>query len=174
MSGLLNYELDSRQIQELNPDARVLLYDQIEHMSSIAEIFGPYRKVIILYLLQSRHEGHWCCMFWRGSQLNYFDSYGKPEDEELHLLTAAQRASFDERNDRLRELTRFQPVVYNHVRLQSLQTSTCGMFVTHRLHHSELDARQYVEIFRHTKLTPDQVVARYVGGLMRAKGLLGR
>lgn len=167
MTDLLRYELNSDQMRMLNPDARLLLYDQIEDMNSIDQVFGGYQKVIVLYLLQSAHEGHWCCLFKRGQQLNYFDSYGKPVDAELKLLDPALREKLHEKHDRLKQLTWARPPVYNEVCLQSPYTQTCGMFVTHRLHHSYLNSKDYVELFRRYNEPPDVVVAKYVGQLLK-------
>ena len=36
---------------KMNPDAKLVIYPEINKVRSIEELFGPYNKVIILYFI---------------------------------------------------------------------------------------------------------------------------
>lgn len=166
--NMLNYPLSADQMLYLNPDAKLIIYTELNKCFNIEDLFKDTDKLIILYLLQSKTSGHWVCLFKSPDPksdkmyFNFFDSYGVPEDEQLDRLTHGQRVEFNEKHDRLRLLLRNHLVIYNNVCLQGPNTDTCGMFVTHRLHYSELTAEQYVRMLLNNNVkNPDVFVAEY-------------
>lgn len=173
--NMLNYPLSSDEMVTLNPDAKLIIYTDLNKCFDIEDMFKDTDKLIILYLLQSKTSGHWVCLFKspvpgdHGKMyFNFFDSYGVPEDEQLDRLTHRQRVEFNERQDRLRLLLRKHLVIYNNVCLQGPHTDTCGMFVTNRLHHSDLTAEQYVQMLLNKDVKdPDKYVAEYVLDLFK-------
>ena len=75
----LDYSLDTNEIQILNPDALILIYTELNKIFDIQDLFKKTNKVIILYLLQDSHTGHWVCLFKRdNNEINLsftFDIY---------------------------------------------------------------------------------------------------
>lgn len=172
-SNMMEYPLNDAQMRVLNPDSELILYNSLNSVHDIDDLFTHCDKLIILYLLHSRVEGHWTCLMKapKGSDYDfmYFDSYGKPEDWHLDRLTRRQRAEYDEKFNVLQELLDNYKVYYNNVPLQGPDTETCGMFVTHRLHHSDLDTQEYIdEFFKDAKCSPDYIVSTYVLEMVRS------
>ena len=97
----LHYPLNFNEMQYLNPDAKIITYDQLNDIKDIRQLFRNTNKIIILYLLQSKNMGHYTTLFLNKDGLNYFDSYGKPADYWLDILTKKQRAEYNEREDEL-------------------------------------------------------------------------
>jgi hypothetical protein len=158
----LNYPLNFNEMQYLNPDAKIITYDQLNDIKDIRQLFRNTNKIIILYLLQSKNMGHYTTLFLNKDGLNYFDSYGKPADYWLDILTKKQRAEYNEREDELEILLKNYVVEWNEFLLQSKNTDTCGCFVTHRLHNSKLSEKEYMDkYFTNNKKSPDLIVANY-------------
>lgn len=167
-------EIDMRV---LNPDARLIIYTELNKCFNVSDIFQGRNKVIILYLLQSKTSGHWVTLYKSPKGIvHFFDSYGLPEDAELSLLTASQRAEFGEKQNRLKILLRDTLVIYWNVRIQGPGTDTCGMFVTHRLHHYGMEDPEYLEYLTHLceqyNMDPDGIVSMYCSTLLKHRGQL--
>ncbi len=162
--NMLHYPLSGAQMIELNPDAKMIVYSDLNKVFNINDLFKNTKKLIILYLLQSKDSGHWVTLFKNGDgNFHYFDSYGEPEDEHLDNLTHYQRVEFNEKQNRLKILLENYDVIYNNVRLQRSGTATCGMFVTHRLHNYKLNDIMYINFFVKNGISdPDLFVANYV------------
>lgn len=159
----LKYPLNGFEMMQLNPDAKLIKYDELNKVFDIDDLFKKTNKLIILYLLQSKTSGHWVCLIKKDDHFCFFDSYGVPEDKQLDYLSFRQRAEFNEKQKRLKILLHDHLVIYNNVCLQAHGTDTCGMFVTHRLHNSDLDDVEYIGIFTKNRVDyPDIYVADYV------------
>ena len=170
--NMLEYPLSTLEMLKLNPDAKLIVYTDLNKIFNINDLFDDTNKVIILYLLQSKTSGHWVCLFKNndktGADFHYFDSYGEEEDYHLDNLTHLQRVEFNQKQDRLKILLHKYKVYYNNVRLQSKGTSTCGMFVTHRLHNYKLNEAEYINLFVKKRVSnPDLFVANYVLNLLK-------
>lgn len=156
----LIYPLNGFEMNFLNPNIKLITYDKLNNINNVNELFGTYNAVIILYLLKSKCEGHWVCLFKNHIGINFFDSYGNAPDYQIDTLTPRQRKEYNEKSQRLHEILKFENVKYNNRILQSKGTMTCGCFVTHRLHHYYMDNPQYRKHFFNGKI-PDVVVADY-------------
>jgi len=165
----LNYPLNFQEMQYLNPDADIYTYDEFTNLKKISNLFLNTHKVIILYLLQSKYMGHYTTLFINDSGIQYFDSFGKPIDFWLDLLTTQQRIEYNEKSDILELLLKPYNVNYNEYLLQSKNTDTCGMFVTHRLHNYLLTENQYLKKYFMGKTSPDLIVANYVLKYLKKK-----
>lgn len=157
---MLHYPLNGFEMQFLNPDAKIITYDKLNKINTVDELFGNYNYVIILYLLKSRCDGHWVCLFKNSVGINFFDSYGKKPDYQIDNLTPQQRKEYNEKTQRLHQILKHEHVKYNNRQLQQKGTMTCGDFVSHRMHHSYLDNAEYRRKFFNGKY-PDVVVADY-------------
>jgi len=169
-TNLLQYPLSGTDMQLLNPDAKIITYDQLNNVFDIMDLFHDTNKIIILVLLFSRHSGHWTTLFLNKEGLNYYDDYGKRPDYELDELTASQRREYNEKIDRLTALLNKYPYIYNAKKLQKDTTLTCGCFVSHRLHYSYLTENEYVgELLKVSKGNPDLYVAKYCMNILNKR-----
>jgi hypothetical protein len=159
-TNMLVYPLNGFEMQFLNPNTKLITYDKLNNINTVRELFGNHNAVIILYLLKSKSEGHWVCLFKNHIGINFFDSYGHAPDYQIDNLTPKQRKEYNEKAQRLHEILRFENVKYNNRKIQSKGTMTCGCFVSHRLHHSYMDNSEYRRHFFNGKI-PDKVVANY-------------
>lgn len=160
----LHYSLSAYEMMKLNPDAKLIIYTELNKINDISELFKSTNKVIILYLLQSKTSGHWVTLFKNNEKniFHFFDSYGEQEDAQLDFLGYIKRKQFNEEKNRLRELLKDYTVIYNNVRLQANGTATCGCFVTHRLHYYELNEVDYINLYVDNNVKyPDIFVADY-------------
>lgn len=156
----LIYPLNGIEMNLLNPDADLITYDKLNNMDNENDLFKKSNKVIILYLLKSKNNGHWVCAFRRNGWVYFWDSYGYSPDYEVDNLTPEERAEYNEKRGRLHYVLRNSNTIYNDKRLQTKGTKTCGCFASHRLNHSEYDNKTYRKIFFNGKY-PDVVVADY-------------
>jgi hypothetical protein len=158
----LYYSLNDSEMQYLNPDALIISYTVLNKIFNIRELFENHDKIIILYLLENSHVGHWVCLFiGKNDIINFFNGYGENVDDELKDLSAFKRLQLDERRNRLTELLNNHIYEYNDIKLQGQRTQTCGMFVSHRLHNYKLSTIDYLNIFAKSKLKPDMLVANW-------------
>ena len=78
-----NYPLNGLEMALLNPDAKILKYTDLYRYKTVRALFGSYRKIIILYLIQGPMSGHWTCLFKNADGINFFDSYGDDPDPRI-------------------------------------------------------------------------------------------
>jgi hypothetical protein len=158
----LYYPLNGYEMLELNPDAKLINYSQLNEVFTPKELFGNYKKIIILYLLQSKQSGHWVCLFLNNQGIQFFDSYGKLPDAQIDNLTVRQRIEYNQQKNRLHDILKNYDVYYNDKSLQKKGTQTCGCFVSHRLANYELTDNEYIDAFKDYNIKdPDEFVASY-------------
>ena len=145
--NLLVYPLNGIEMMKLNPTAKLITYDQLNKVYNIDDLFKDTDKIIILYLLRSRQEGHWVCLFKNKEGYNFFDSYGHKPDYEIDCLTEIQRRDFHEKKHKLHQLLKNKDVVYNNIKLQGKASMVCGCYVSHRLNNSNLTEDEYINKF---------------------------
>lgn len=163
-NNLLNYPLNGEEMQFLNPDSKIISYTELNNIKNLEELFKDTDKIIILYLLFSSTAGHWVCLFknHKYQTLNFFSSYGVPEDYELDNISKEKRNELNVKSNRLSFLTKDYLIYYNNIILQGLNTTTCGCFVSHRLYYSELNEYEYLNIFlKNNVYSPDLFVSKW-------------
>ena len=156
--------LSGAEMKFLNPDAKIMTYPELYDYKTIEELFSENKKIIILYLLQSKHIGHWTTLFINQDGINFFDSYGVMPDYELELLSKDKRKQLDEEQDYLKNhLLKDYKTIYNNITYQGTEKgiSSCGCFVSHRLAYSYLDNKQYLNIFISSGMKPDDLVSKW-------------
>jgi hypothetical protein len=158
----LYYPLSGFEMLQLNPDAKLISYAQLNDVFTPTELFGNYKKIIILYLLNSKQSGHWVCLFLNNQGIQFFDSYGKLPDTEIDNLTPRQREEYNQQRNRLKIILSNYDVYYNDKCLQKKGTQTCGCFVSHRLINYHLTDNEYIDAFKDYKIKdPDEFVSTY-------------
>lgn len=168
----LFYPLNGYEMQLLNPDALLITYDKLNNINDIKELFKNHDKIIILYLLDSRNTGHWCTLYinYKDKSINFFDSYGKNADYWINKLSDSELREYRQKRNRIDDLLNDYLVYYNNIELQQPKTQTCGCFVTHRLHNSNMNEKNYIDkYFKSSKKSPDEIVANYCLKLLKKK-----
>jgi len=159
---ILHYSLNGNEMEELNPNSKLLKYTDLYNYDNIEQLFNDCDKVIILYLLKSEYEGHWVCLFKNKNGYHFFDSYGHPYDYEIDRLSPKEKQQLHEEKDQLKYLLLNKQVDYNHIKYQDNDTETCGCFVSHRLNNYKLSNKEYLDLFIKKNISnPDLFVAKY-------------
>ena len=57
-TDITKYPLSGLEMEQLNPDAKILNCTQLYDCHNTKQLFGKYKKIIILYLIQNEHSGH--------------------------------------------------------------------------------------------------------------------
>ena len=159
---LVTYPLTGYDMMELNPDAKLITYDELNSTFDIMDLFHDTDKIILLYLLFNNHSGHYVCLFLNDEGLNFYDDYGLLPDAELQALSSLERQRYNEKTDRLKLLLSKYKVIYNRKRLQKPNTMTCGCYVSHRLNHYQIPQNEYIRrLMRASDGNTDLYVARW-------------
>ena len=177
-NNMLRYPLSGLQMQRLNPKSKIIIYDELNKINDINELFKDTDEIIILYLITSKFSGHWCTLFKTNKIhknkpiFSFFDASGYVVDRQLDFLTPEQRQDLDEKHKRLDMLLKPYEVIYNNVKYQNKNTEVCGDHVTYRLHNKNLTDQQYYDKFIKMGVKdPDYFVADYILNLIRKNNI---
>lgn len=165
MKNLLYVPMSGSDMLRYNPDARLYKYPDIYNYNTIDELFGHSNKIVLLYLTDTMHNGHWTGLFRKGNEITFFDSYGLNVDDEEHFyINPYVKEESGERYKYLMHLLNKSNYKINHnpYRLQGKNTETCGRFVTLRLLNTNLDNDQFYNMFFKTKKSPDEIVSELI------------
>ena len=159
-TNMLKYPLNGLEIMKLNPQAKILKYNQLNNIKTPDELFKTHNAIIILYLLKSKWEGHWVCVLKNGDGYYFFDSYGKHPDAQIDNLTPKERKEYNEKRKTIENIFKNDIIHYNNVPLQKKGTQVCGCYVSHRLQYPHLTNKEYRdELFKYGDNT-DYTVAK--------------
>ncbi len=157
---------DQQMLKLAGPGSRIISYPEIKEYSSIEELFGRSKKLIILYLNEvqgNNYNGHWCCLLkrreGRDTVVEFDDPYALPPDDELLWHSKQKLASLGEEHNYLEMLLHdfsLKPnhfVDYNEDKLQSDREdiSTCGRWIVLRCHFYKIPLEQYQDFWRDLK-----------------------
>ena len=123
----MNIPLSNDQIiKELGPPSEdVLLYKALHKYDSIAQLVLEDNLRIIL-IESSPSYGHWVSLIKDGDTFIYFNSYGFPPDYEMRFLKPFYRTLLGDDPSEIKRLSRGHKLVWNKVKLQGKDSSTCG------------------------------------------------
>jgi hypothetical protein len=155
--------LSSDEINEaLGGKTKIITYDKLKDYKSINELLKPFGNVVILYL-NDKNFGHWTCLFKnKEGNIEFFDSYGLPMDQELRFIPDELREQLNQTKPILSNLLLKQKkkIIYNNHKLQKLspKVNTCGRHVITRLLMKNMNIDDYNKFIRSFDLTPDEFV----------------
>ena len=113
-------------IKELGPPSEdVLLYKDLHKYDSIDELFLEDNLRIIL-IESSPSYGHWISLIKDGDTYIHFDSYGREPDYWVQFLKPFYRTLLGDDPAEVKRLSRGRKLVWNKVKLQGKDSSTCG------------------------------------------------
>lgn len=175
----LSYSLSDQDIYKLNPNTKLILYEDIQRFRDIDHLLYPFESVIILYEWQRTRDasiGHYITVNRVPAPpdpsdpkrlrmcIEHFDSYAIKPDKELDQLRdespAFKRMTGQDQKYLLHLYARSRyPISYNHYPFQSLAegVSTCGRYAVLRskLKHMPLD--EFAKLFIGQRKSPDQI-----------------
>ncbi len=158
LSEEINRPLSADELMKLVPGAKIVTYDELMHLNDIDEILYPLGKCFILYMI-GENFGHWVCLYLKKGVLNFFDSYGSNMDN-FKVFENVPNEILVKKNEtyswlsQLMKDSRYPKINYNHLRLQGVDTATCGRFCALRL-LSDLSDKKFYEFMNSTDYTPD-------------------
>ncbi len=147
MSGGSGYALSDEDIAHA-ADTHVIEYSDLFNAPSLASVFDPKGRVVMLYETTGPLSGHWVCMIRRGGSVEYFDPYGgiRP-DGELKWLTPAKAAQLGENQKTLSKLIAASGLSLTvnpfHYQAQTPGNNECGRHCVARVHFSFLTEPEY-------------------------------
>lgn len=158
----MDYALSVKDIIKLCPEANVVTYDKLIECENIDQILYPHGKVVILYML-TESFGHYCCLWSRDGELNFFNSYGEMVDDpkvytnvETNLMIKMHETS--PILLKLMVNSRYKKLNFNQYKFQGKDSSTCGRFCVVRLWLWKFDDDEFKKFIISTECTPDQLV----------------
>lgn len=160
------YSLSNEDIQSvLSPDTRILSYPDFANMTNIDEAFDSEGRCVFLFLTQSKTSGHWLCMFKRGGDIEYFDSYGEKPEAQREWLSDQQLDELGQGEPYLWNLLKSsrRRVFYNKYQYQidRQNVNDCGRWVIARLLNKDLNNTAFHNMVMKSGMKPDDWVSLY-------------
>ena len=139
-----DYELSEDDIRKLLGNVRILTYPDLAK-ETLQSLLPKDGIAVILFLTESKSEGHWTALIREGDGIEYFDSYGIKPDGERAWLDQRNRVALGEVRPLIHELLQGHrgPVTYNTKKLQKGSTATCGRHVVVRGWNLDLPISTY-------------------------------
>lgn len=162
---LMYVPMSGAEMLHYNPDARLYKYPDLYGYNSIDDVFGHLNKIVLLYLTDSLHSGHWIGLFRKGNEITFFDSYGYDiDDEEQFVKDPEIKYESGECYKYLLYLLENSNYKINHnkYRLQAKNTQTCGRFVSLRLLNTNLNDDEFVRKYFSENVLPDLIVSKLI------------
>jgi hypothetical protein len=157
-------DLTGKDIMNItNGQVNIYEYKELARYSNIDDLLHTFGACIILYET-SQSFGHWVLLHKVSpNTLEFFDPYGMQIDEELKYISEHARNILGEDVAHLTHLigqSSYYVIVNDH-RLQSIKSyiNTCGRHVSVRLRFRNLNLKQYINLFKNSKLDPDEWVS---------------
>ena len=155
-------DLTDTNIKKIAPNAKVMLYEDLEHCDDIFDAIGKTNCMALLFPIENDSTGHWIMVLYHPDMklIEHFDSYGLSPVQELGytqnqyvkeklLNNLYKKAVFDGYR-----------VVYNETRLQVMKqgVNDCGRYVACRAIFQHLTNQKFCKLFIGQKLSPDTLV----------------
>lgn len=167
---LRGYSLSDEDIHKMIPSLRIITYPELLQFQHLDEALDEKGRLMILYLTQDSHTGHWICLLKRGNTVEFNDSYGIKPDEESKWVSKAKQKEFREDTHYLTELLKNSGhrIVYNKYPFQSSNPdiTTCGRHAATRLYFKHLSLPEYTQMVLDSGLAPDDFVTQFTHKLI--------
>lgn len=166
------YSLSDADIHKIIPTLKVVPYPELLKATSIDDILDEKGRLMILYLTEDSHTGHWICVLkYRNKPvLEFFDPYGIAPDGEGKWLSASQLKEFGQNTHHLSKLLENSPykLVVNKTKFQKdeMDVNTCGRHCLCRLYMKHLTLPQYTKLIKESGVSPDDFVAGFTYNLI--------
>ena len=167
------YALSETDMRKVIPTLKIVSYPELLKAQSIDEVLDEKGRLMLLYLTENEHTGHWVCLLKLRDKpiIEYFDPYGgyKP-DGEKKWLSKPEQQEFGQDTNHLTKLLNASPyeVKSNAVRFQKEvgDNNTCGRHCLTRLYLKHLDLPAYADLIESTGIPPDDFVSGFTYNLI--------
>jgi hypothetical protein len=163
---IADYPLSDEDINFiLEPDTNILTYPMLENVKHIDDILDSEGRAIILYLTENKNTGHWVGLLKQpNNTLEFFDPLGEKVDDQLKFIPKYRREKLNQDRPLLTNLLKNSgyKVIMNRYPLQKdISTiATCGRHVVARLLFQNLTLKQYIDMIKKSKVSPDEFVSQ--------------
>jgi hypothetical protein len=147
---------------------RIVIYNELEGVNDIFELFDPYNAFILFYSTTSDFVGHWVAVVFHQAEntIYFYDSYALNDVK----LVALARDTYADTQGRaiLSEMIRDAKdkwntqVKWNTKRMQSTNVddvSTCGRYAALRVRFADLSNDQFNSILTDKRMSSDNLVS---------------
>lgn len=162
------YSLSDKDMKKIIPTLKVVSYPELLNATNIDQILDEKGRLMLLYLTENEHTGHWVCLLKRrGTKvLEYFDPYGNyGPDGESKWLTPQELEEFGQDTFHLSKLIKASPykLLINKTKFQKdkRDVNTCGRHCLTRLYLKHLSLPQYTKLVKGSGLSPDDFVSGF-------------
>lgn len=126
----------------------VLTYKDINNYSNIDDLL--INDMCVILYEQMPGIGHWTCIFKEGNEIEHFDSYGYPPDDELNFNNEDINILLGQGAPVLCKLLAISPydIRYNNFKYQGKDSSTCGRWCILRLIFKKYDEYKFKKIMK--------------------------
>lgn len=131
-----------------NNEVRIVSYHELANISSIDDLLGENRAVILLYETK-QNFGHWVALFSISDDtIEFFDSYGFAPDEELKYATYDDQPYLSN----LMNTSNYK-FKHNSTRLQTFahDINTCGRWTALRVKMRDTPLSEFIKLFKENK-----------------------
>jgi hypothetical protein len=130
-------------------------------MNSPDELFKGHDVAVLLFLTESRDNGHWLCVLNHPDHYEVFDSFGTAIDGDRAWLSKEEKLEFGEAAPLLSNLLKkgSKPVKHNTTKLQADDADTCGRWVAVRAVNKHMPLSEFVKMMKGSG-KPDDTVTR--------------
>lgn len=167
------YALGEDDVKKIIPSLKVVSYPDLLKARSIDEVLDQKGRLLLLYLTENAHTGHWVCLLKRRGtkMIEYFDPYGNfRPDGEGKWNTAEKQEEFGQDTHHLTKLLEASPykVMSNAFPFQSkkMDNNTCGRHCVTRLYFKHLELPAYIKMVESSGVTPDDFVSGFTYNLI--------
>lgn len=144
--------------------ANLIVYEDLKKYKSIDDLLYPYGSAIILYEYDRNNNesyGHYVCLNRLPSgEIEHFDSLLYKPDQELKMIPESIKRKTRQNKAYLAKMLfdSKYPISYNHYKLQSDKTATCGRWAGLRCLLKKLTLDEFADLFMNRKYSPDVLV----------------
>jgi hypothetical protein len=161
------YALSDADIRKvLGNDIQIWNYPQLKGLSNIDEMFDRKGRAILLFPNSGPYSGHWTCLIRKPRQIEFFDSYGEPPEEQKDGLPQSKLEQYDIDTPELTRLLRGSsvPVYYNTHQFQSnnMDVASCGRHCIVRLFYAPYSLNKYKSVIDKSGMSADDFVSALV------------
>ena len=167
------YSLSDKDMKKIIPTLKVVSYPELLNAKHIDEVLDSKGRLMLLYLTENEHTGHWVCLLKRrGTKtLEYFDPYGNyGPDGESKWLTPQELEEFGQDTFHLSKLIKSSPykLIINKTKFQKdkRDVNTCGRHCLTRLYLKHLSLPEYTKLVQGSGVSPDDFVSGFTFNLI--------
>lgn len=161
LEELVKIPLSLEQVQRYLPHTKVCLYSDFANMKTL-----PAATVYLF--LTSDNFGHFCCVLRKGTEVEFFDSYGLAPEMEHAFVSKEMLRHLHENHNYILDFCKRKgwKVTYSKARLQGKDAETCGRFCVERVRKQAMSAGEFAHwmmiVASDAGVTPDYVVSYLV------------